>query len=109
MSARPTGYIDVVTDLLVFCFHRVAQMLDRFEQHTLKCSSCRRAYTAFQALQKFLIGATVLFCATVGIPSDMKLRIFLAGLALVSAGLAFASHELQKNFVFVDYVHAEID
>ncbi|XP_059429848.1 pheophorbide a oxygenase, chloroplastic-like [Corylus avellana] len=85
------------------------QMLDRFEQHTLKCSSCRRAYTSFQASQKFLIGATVLFCASAGIPSDMQLRIFLAGLALLSAGLAFASHELQKNFVFVDYVHAEID
>ncbi|KAG2674590.1 hypothetical protein I3760_13G143400 [Carya illinoinensis] len=85
------------------------QMLDRFEQHTLKCSSCKGAYTRFQALQKFLIGATVLCCATAGIPSDMQLRIFLAGLALLCAGLAFASHELQKNFVFVDYVHAEID
>lgn len=84
-------------------------MLDRFEQHTLKCSSCRRAYTAFQALQKFLIGATVLFSATAGIPSDIQLRIVLAALAFLSAGLAFASHELQKNFVFVDYVHAEIE
>jgi pheophorbide a oxygenase len=84
-------------------------MLDRFEQHTLKCSSCKGAYTAFQTLQKSLIGATVVFCATTGIPSDMQLRIVLAGLALLSAGLAFALHELQKNFVFVDYVHAEID
>ncbi|KAM3692736.1 hypothetical protein ACJW31_08G111100 [Castanea mollissima] len=85
------------------------QMLDRFEQHTLKCSSCKEAYTAFQALQKFLIGATVICCATAGIPSEIHLRIFLAGIALLSAGLAFALHELQKNFVFVDYVHAEID
>uniref|UniRef100_A0A2N9EYI2 Rieske domain-containing protein n=1 Tax=Fagus sylvatica TaxID=28930 RepID=A0A2N9EYI2_FAGSY len=85
------------------------QMLDRFEQHTLKCSSCKGAYTAFQTLQKSLIGATVVFCATTGIPSDTQLRIVLAGLALLSAALAFALHELQKNFVFVDYVHAEID
>lgn len=85
------------------------QMLDRFEQHTLKCSSCRGAYTTFQMLQKFLIGATVVCCASAGIPSDTQLRIFLAGLALVSTGLAFGLHELQKNFVFVDYVHAEID
>lgn len=84
-------------------------MLDRFEQHTLKCSSCKGAYTAFQTWQKLLIGATIFFCATAGIPSDMQLRIFLAGLALLSAGLAFALHELEKNFVFVDYVHAEIE
>lgn len=84
-------------------------MLDRFEQHTLKCSSCREAYSAFLTGQKFLIGATVAFCATAGIPSDLQSRIVLAGLALVSAALAYALHELQKNFVFVDYVHAEID
>ena len=84
-------------------------MLDRFEQHTLKCSSCKGAYTAFQTWQKILIGATVVFCATTGIPSDARLRIILAALAIVSAGLAFALNENQKNFVFVDYVHADID
>lgn len=84
-------------------------MLDRFEQHTLKCSSCKGAYEGFQRWQKIMIGATVVFCATSGIPSDTQLRILLAGLALVSAALAFALNQLQKNFVFVDYVHAEID
>lgn len=84
-------------------------MLDRFEQHTLKCSSCKGAYTTFQTLQKIMIGATVVFGATSGIPSEIYLRIVLAGLAVASAGLAFAFHELQKNFVFVDYVHADID
>ncbi|XVF69031.1 hypothetical protein PTKIN_Ptkin11bG0048600 [Pterospermum kingtungense] len=85
------------------------EMLDRFEQHTLKCSSCKQAYTLFQTWQKILIGATVAFSATAGIPSDTQFRIVLAVLALVSAGLAYALHELQKNFVFVDYVHAKID
>ncbi|KAK4286403.1 hypothetical protein QN277_002963 [Acacia crassicarpa] len=85
------------------------QMLDRFEQHTLKCSSCKGAYTAFQTLQKIMIGATVVFGATSGIPSETYLRVVLAALALASAGLAFAFRELQKNFVFVDYVHADID
>ncbi|OMO84389.1 Pheophorbide a oxygenase [Corchorus capsularis] len=85
------------------------QMLDRFEQHTLKCSSCKKAYNSFQTWQKILIGATVAFCATAGIPSDIQLRIILAVLAVVSAGVAYALYELQKNFVFVDYVHAEID
>ncbi|GAU41254.1 hypothetical protein TSUD_97890 [Trifolium subterraneum] len=85
------------------------QMLDRFEQHTLKCSSCKGAYEGFKTWQKILIGATVVFCATSGIPSDIQLRVILAGLAVVSAGLAFAVNRLEKNFVFVDYVHAEID
>ncbi|XP_031287698.1 pheophorbide a oxygenase, chloroplastic-like [Pistacia vera] len=85
------------------------QMLDRFEQHTLKCSSCKGAYSAFQMWRKFLIGATIVFCATAGIPSDMQLRVVLAVLALISAAVAYALHELQKNFVFIDYVHAEIE
>lgn len=85
------------------------QMLDRFEQHTQKCSSCKGAYDTFQTLQKFLIGATVVFCATTGIPSDLNLRIILAGFAVLSAGLGYAINEIQKNFVFVDYVHADID
>ncbi|CAB4282651.1 unnamed protein product [Prunus armeniaca] len=85
------------------------QMLDRFEQHTLKCSSCKQAYTAFQTWQKLLIGATIVFCATAGIPSDLQLRIILASFALLSAALAYALRELGKNFVFVDYVHAEIE
>ncbi|XP_030521037.1 pheophorbide a oxygenase, chloroplastic [Rhodamnia argentea] len=85
------------------------QMLDRLEQHTLKCSSCRKAYEAFQTWQKLLIGATIFFCTTAGIPSDMQLRIILAGVAILCSGMAYALHELQKNFVFVDYVHADID
>lgn len=84
-------------------------MLDRFEQHTLKCSSCKAAYEGFQTWQKVLIGTTVVFCATSGIPSDVQLRVLLAGLAVVSAAIAFALNQLQKNFEFVDYVHAEID
>ncbi|KAL5717043.1 pheophorbide a oxygenase [Ranunculus cassubicifolius] len=85
------------------------QMLDRFEQHTLKCSSCRGAYSNFQTLKKVLMGATVVFSATVGIPSEVQIRLVLSGLALASAALAYVIHELEKNFVFVDYVHAEIE
>jgi len=85
------------------------QMLDRYEQHTLKCSSCKGAYNAFQTLQKVFMGATVVCCATAGIPADVHLRILIGAAALVSATLAYAFHDLQKNFVFVDYVHADID
>jgi len=85
------------------------QMLDRYEQHTLKCSSCKGAYNAFQTLQKLFIAATVVLCASSGIPPEMSLRLLVAGAAIVSAAVAYALHEFQKNFVFVDYVHAEID
>ncbi|XP_073112272.1 pheophorbide a oxygenase, chloroplastic [Elaeis guineensis] len=101
------GYADQQSLPSTFLSKR--QMLDRYEQHTLKCSSCNGAHQAFQKFQKLLIGATVVFCASVGIPSDIQLRLLLAGAAMVSAALAYALHELQKNFVFVDYVHAEID
>lgn len=84
-------------------------MLDRLEQHTLQCSSCKGAHKKFQTLQKFLIGLAVLSASTAGIPSDVKLRIVLAGLAILGAGLAYLLNEIQKNFVFIDYVHAEID
>lgn len=84
-------------------------MLDRFEQHTLKCSSCKKAYSTFQTLKKFLIGTTVAFCATAGIPSEVQTRVILAGLAIIAASLAYVLHEIEKNFVFVDYVHADID
>lgn len=85
------------------------QMLDRFEQHTLKCSSCRGAHNAFQVLQKLFIAATVILCASSGIPSEINLRLLMAGAAIVSAAVTYALHELKKNFEFVDYVHAEID
>ncbi|CAI9785905.1 unnamed protein product [Fraxinus pennsylvanica] len=85
------------------------QMLDRYEQHTLKCSSCKQAFTTFQTLQKFLIGAAVICSATAGIPPDVQIRVILGVVAVLSASLAYLAYELQKNFVFVDYVHADID
>lgn len=97
----------VNSGLIPFLFF--LQMLDRFEQHTQKCSSCRRAHTAFQTLQMILIGATVAFSATAGIPSDLWFRVLLAGFAILSAGLAYILNQLERNFVFVDYVHAEIE
>ncbi|KAG6497858.1 pheophorbide a oxygenase, chloroplastic-like [Zingiber officinale] len=85
------------------------EMLDRFEQHTLKCSSCKGAYEAFQVWQKLFLASTVIFCAVAGIPSEISFRLLLAGAAIASAALAYALNQLQKNFVFVDYVHSKID
>ncbi|KAA8544142.1 hypothetical protein F0562_022222 [Nyssa sinensis] len=108
-NSQPEWFGITDQQLLPSIFLSKRQMLDRYEQHTLNCSSCKRAYTTFQVLQKYLIAAAVACSATAGIPSDIQLRIILGGLAIVSAGLAYALYELQKNFVFIDYVHAEID
>ncbi|KAL0460124.1 UNVERIFIED_CONTAM: Pheophorbide a oxygenase, chloroplastic [Sesamum latifolium] len=62
-----------------------------------------------QTLQKFLIGAAVVCAATAGIPPDMQIRIVLGAVAVLGAASAYALNELQKNFVFVDYIHADID
>ncbi|CAH9124242.1 unnamed protein product [Cuscuta epithymum] len=85
------------------------QMLDRFEQHTLKCSSCKSAYKTFETLQKFLVGVFVFCSSTAGIPLDIRYRSVLGVLGIASAGLAYLLHEQKKNFVFIDYVHAEIE
>ncbi|KAJ9558950.1 hypothetical protein OSB04_013564 [Centaurea solstitialis] len=85
------------------------EMLDRYEQHTLKCSSCKKAHKSFETLKKFLIGSAVVLCAAAGVPPEIQIRLVFAGLAVLSGGLAYYCHELQKNFVFVDYVHAEIE
>ncbi|CAA7025635.1 unnamed protein product [Microthlaspi erraticum] len=85
------------------------EMLDRFEQHTQVCSSCKGAYKGFQIIKKFLVGTTVFFAATAGVPSDVQIRMVLAGLALISAASAYALHDKEKNFVFRDYVHSEIE
>nr|KAJ0225561.1 hypothetical protein LSAT_V11C100025280 [Lactuca sativa] len=84
-------------------------MLDRFEQHTLKCSSSKKTHERFEILKKVLVGGCVVLCAAAGVPSEMQMRAVFAGFAVLSAVLAYYCHELHKNFVFVDYVHADID
>jgi pheophorbide a oxygenase len=84
-------------------------MLDRYEHHTLKCSSCRGAYKAFKTLQKVFMGATVVCCVTARIPAEFQLRLLIGAAAIVISAVAYGFPDLQKNFVFVDYVHADID
>ncbi|MQL77467.1 hypothetical protein Taro_009899 [Colocasia esculenta] len=108
-NSQPEWFGPIVGQPLPSTVLSKRQMLDRYEQHTLKCSSCKGAYNAFQTWQKILIGAAVVFCAAAGIPPELQFRVLLGGAALLSASLAYLLHELLKNFVFIDYVHAEID
>ncbi|VAI09886.1 unnamed protein product [Triticum turgidum subsp. durum] len=108
-NSQPDWYGSPSQDALPSTVLSKREMLDRYEQHTLKCSSCRGAHKAFQTLQKVFMGATVVFGATSGIPADVQLRILLGAGALISAALAYVFYDRQKHFVFVDYVHADID
>ncbi|KAM3315943.1 hypothetical protein ACQJBY_034212 [Aegilops geniculata] len=108
-NSQPDWYGSPSQDALPSTVLSKREMLDRYEQHTLKCSSCRGAHKAFQTLQKVFMGAMVVFGAIAGIPADVQFRILLGAAALVSAALAYAFYDRQKHFVFVDYVHADID
>lgn len=86
------------------------QILDRYHQHTLICSSCQRALSRIKLLQKILVavfaiaisGAAILpdaLRATWGIPIVL---VGLLGLGICS-GLKYW---LEPRFYFVDYIHA---
>lgn len=108
-KSQPEWFGQPNTQSLPSTYLSKRQMMDRFEQHTLKCSSCKKAHDRFETLKKVLIGGCVVLCAAAGVPSEIQMRVVFAGLAVLSAGMAYYCHELQKNFVFVDYVHAEIE
>lgn len=85
------------------------QMLERYEQHTLKCSSCRKALEGFQLWQKIFWGSTIVLAAAAGVPPDLTIRAILASGSVLSAVAAYTLREGEKNFIFKDYVHSKID
>jgi len=84
-------------------------MLDRYEQHTFKCESCRKALQGFQRWQKILWGSAVVLAAVAGVPTDLTARTILAAGAVMSAAAAYALKEGEKNFVYKDCKHSEIE
>ncbi|XP_073394768.1 pheophorbide a oxygenase, chloroplastic isoform X2 [Physcomitrium patens] len=85
------------------------QMLDRYEQHTLNCSSCRNAQKYFQLWQKIFWGSTIVLAAAAGVPADMVIRALLASGSVLSAAAAYTLKEGEKNFIFKEYIHSEIE
>ncbi|KAG0569154.1 hypothetical protein KC19_6G069100 [Ceratodon purpureus] len=85
------------------------QMLERYEQHTLKCSSCRKALENFQLWQKIFWGSTIALAAAAGVPPDLAIRAILASGSVLSAVAAYTLKEGEKNFIFKDYVHSKIE
>jgi phenylpropionate dioxygenase-like ring-hydroxylating dioxygenase large terminal subunit len=86
-------------------------LLDRYQQHTLICRSCRRALTTIHRLQWGLLGYFAVAVAIVALlPDSLRLRLGLplAISALLGVGLyTWLKLWLEPRFYFVDYVHAK--
>ena len=84
-------------------------MLDRMSQHTEKCSSCR---TAYRNVRRAFVVLLALAVATLGlavVPSDVVARVAIATVAMALFGVAaYLKLKLEPQFVFVDYVIADV-
>ncbi|MGC8711529.1 MAG: Rieske 2Fe-2S domain-containing protein [Leptodesmis sp.] len=85
-------------------------LLDRYQQHTLICHSCRRALAIIHRLQWGLLGyfaIAVAIAALLPDPLRLRLGLPLAISALLGLGLyTWLKLWLEPQFYFVDYVHA---
>ncbi len=86
-------------------------MLDRYQQHTQHCSSCRNALKNFERLQ---VGLLVYFIVVVSgvavLPDNWRLQVGLPLIITALLGMviyACLKFLLIPKFYFVDYIHAE--
>ncbi|MGQ9870532.1 hypothetical protein [Leptodesmis sp.] len=86
-----------------------AALLDRYQQHTLICHSCRRALAIIHRLQWGLLGYFAVAVAIAALlPDPLRLRVCLplATSALLGLGLyTWLKLWLEPRFYFIDYVH----
>ncbi|PAX51597.1 aromatic ring-hydroxylating dioxygenase subunit alpha [Brunnivagina elsteri] len=87
------------------------QVLNRYEQHTQHCSSCRGALKNIQIWQLFLLAYFAVTVAIVAVLPDtfrIKVGIPLVISALLGLGIyAILKLWLEPKFYFIDYNHAE--
>lgn len=86
-------------------------MLDRYQQHTQHCSSCRTTVKNLERLQIGLLAYFVIVVSGVAILPDafrLKVGLPLIITALLGMGIyAWLKLWLIPKFYFVDYIHAE--
>ena len=91
--------------------HNRRELLDRYQQHTRHCSSCREALKITRRLQRFLLAMFALIIAVVALlPNQLHLRLGLPLTLLGIAGLSaygWLKFWLEPRFIFIDYVHSE--
>ncbi|MBW4623920.1 MAG: Rieske 2Fe-2S domain-containing protein [Cyanosarcina radialis HA8281-LM2] len=87
------------------------QILDRYQQHTRHCSSCRSVLLIVQRLQIALLIYFALTVSAVALfPDSLKLKLGLPLIAIALLGLgayAWLKFWLSPRFYFVDYIHAK--
>jgi phenylpropionate dioxygenase-like ring-hydroxylating dioxygenase large terminal subunit len=86
-------------------------ILDRYQQHTQHCQSCRKAIVTIQRLQVMLLAYFALSVAFVSaIPDRLPLvsRVIIMVTALVGLGIySWLKFKLEPKFYFVDYIHSQ--
>eukprot|EP00271_Cylindrocystis_brebissonii_P020544 TRINITY_DN684_c0_g1_i1.p1 TRINITY_DN684_c0_g1~~TRINITY_DN684_c0_g1_i1.p1 ORF type:complete len:600 (-),score=63.64 TRINITY_DN684_c0_g1_i1:1578-3377(-) len=88
------------------------EMMDRHSQHTEICSSCRGAAKGIQRFTVLFGGAAFLLVTVAplipNVPFPVRVGIAIAALILAAAA-AYLHLVLLPKFIYVDYVHADID
>lgn len=87
------------------------QILDRYQQHTQHCSSCRTALLVINRVQMALLIYFAVAVAIVALlPDALRVQIGLPLIAIALLGLGIYSglrFWIRPKFYFVDYVHAQ--
>ncbi len=103
--------IEVPQDSILKINDNRQELLDRYTQHTLICSSCRKALKISQRLQVFCIGYFAIIISVVAtLPDAFRIKL---GLPLMLSGLfslaafAWLKFWLIPKFYFQDYLHPE--
>lgn len=104
----PWGEIEVSNQLPI---RERQPLLDRYQQHTMICGSCRQALKNLQRLQLGLLGyGFVALSAAAVMPDGFRLSISLPLVLTALLGLATYAglkYGLEPKFYFVDYIHAK--
>ncbi len=91
--------------------HSHKQMLDRYEQHTQHCKSCRTALKFTHRIQNILLGYFVSILTITAILPDaylVTIGIPMMITSLLGLGLyGWLKIWLEPKFYFVDYIHAD--
>jgi phenylpropionate dioxygenase-like ring-hydroxylating dioxygenase large terminal subunit len=107
----PWSELGISDELKISFNYDRRQLLDRYEQHTKHCQSCRNALKTAQTISKILLGYFILvLCVTVTLPDAYRVNL---GIPLMLTGLmglgiyGWLKIWLEPKFYFVDYIHAE--
>jgi phenylpropionate dioxygenase-like ring-hydroxylating dioxygenase large terminal subunit len=86
-------------------------MLDRYQQHTKHCSSCKTTLKNLERLQIGLLGYFIFAVSGVAVlPDSLRLQVGLPLIITAVLGMgiyAWLKFSLIPKFYFVDYIHAE--